>query len=213
MNRRPIAARDLGLTRSIAAWLAPRVPANAISIASLVCGLGAGAALAATSLANERGLWLAGAVLAQLRLLCNLLDGMVAERAKQTSNHGELYNDVPDRVSDAAALIGLGYAVGGNAALGWFAALAAVTIAYLRALGFALTRRQHYVGPFAKPQRMAVVTVAALVGFAAPGWVGEPLLFDLALPGLALAIVAAGCALTAWRRLRLIARALDEARP
>src|SRR6478672_1892595 len=52
----------------------------------------------------------AGAVCVQLRLLANLLDGMVAVASNRTSKLGELFNEFPDRLSDAATLIGLGYA-------------------------------------------------------------------------------------------------------
>jgi phosphatidylglycerophosphate synthase len=208
-NRRPIAARNLATFQTFASWLAPRLSANAVSLLGLACGLGAGAALAATACAPGRAWWLVGAVLVQLRLLANLLDGMVAERAPQASRLGALYNEVPDRITDAAALVGLGYALGGDASLGWLAAILATLTNYVRALGASLTGRQHFVGPFAKQQRMAVVTLVALVGAVAPGWIGQPLVGGLAAPALALAVIAVGCALTAWRRLRLVAHDLD----
>ena len=43
-------------------------------------------------------LFLVAAVCVQLRLLANLLDGMVAVGSGQASRIGELYNEVPDRV-------------------------------------------------------------------------------------------------------------------
>jgi phosphatidylglycerophosphate synthase len=212
VNRRPIAARNLALVRALADWLAPRVSANAISVSSLVFGIGAGVMLAATAMAPARLCWLSGALLVQLRLLANMLDGMVAERAKGPSRHGALYNEVPDRLTDAAALVGLGYALGGDPTLGWIAALAATLTNYVRALGASLTGRQHYAGPMAKQQRMAVVTVVALAGALAPAWMAVPLVGGLAAPGLALGLIALGCGYTAWRRLRLVARDLDEGR-
>jgi phosphatidylglycerophosphate synthase len=39
-----------------------------------------------------------------------MLDGMVALASCRDSKVGELYNEVPDRVSDAAVFIGVGYA-------------------------------------------------------------------------------------------------------
>ena len=48
----------------------------------------------------------------QLRLLCNLLDGMVAVEGGRSSPVGALYNEVPDRVADSLLLVALGYAVG-----------------------------------------------------------------------------------------------------
>jgi phosphatidylglycerophosphate synthase len=72
-------------------------------------------------------LWLAGALLTQLRLLANLLDGMVAigRGIAIASPAGELFNEVPDRVSDSAVFLRLGVA-GGNLTLGLAATLAAM---------------------------------------------------------------------------------------
>lgn len=213
VNRRPIAARNLAITQVAAAWLAPRVAANAVSVAGLACGIGAGCALAATAATDAWFPWLGAALLIQIRLLCNLLDGMVAERAPQVSRLGALYNEVPDRITDAAALVGLGYAAGGDPALGWLAAIAATLTNYVRALGASLTGRQHFVGPFAKQQRMAVVTAVAVLGAVASDWIGQPLIAGLGAPALALAVIAAGSAYTAWRRLRLVACDLDRGPP
>lgn len=62
--------------------------------------------------------WFGGAGGVQLRLMANLLDGMVAERlgvASSVANPlGLVYNDLPDRVSDIAILGGLGLALGGT---------------------------------------------------------------------------------------------------
>jgi hypothetical protein len=114
VNRRPIAARKLAVVQALADGLArARVPANAISLFGLACGVGSGVALAATAGTGSWALWLGGGALVQLRLLANMLDGMVAERSAARSHRGELYNELPDRLSDAATLVGLGYAAGG----------------------------------------------------------------------------------------------------
>ena len=52
------------------------------------------------------------AVCVQLRLLCNLLDGMVAIEGGKQSPTGMLYNEFPDRVADSLFLVALGYAAG-----------------------------------------------------------------------------------------------------
>lgn len=75
---------------------------------------------------------------------------------------GELFNEVPDRVSDIAILIGAGYAAGGNATLGLLAALVAVLVAYVRAEGTVVGASQQYCGPMAKPERMVIILLAAL---------------------------------------------------
>ena len=70
-----------------------------------------------------------------VRALGNLLDGMVAEGSGKASPFGELFNEIPDRVSDMAILVGAGYAAGGNPMLGFVVALTAVFVAYVRAEG------------------------------------------------------------------------------
>src|SRR6266513_799828 len=70
--------------------------------------------------------WLIAALRAQLRLTANMLDGMVALVSARASKVGELYNEVRDRVSDAAVFIGAGYAWGGSVALGYVATILAI---------------------------------------------------------------------------------------
>lgn len=108
-DRRPIAARNTRWANRSAAWLARQgFSANAISVLGLLVGLAADGCSAATSQLDgwpQRGARLAGARCVQLRLLANLLDGMVALATGQASRVGELFNDVPERFSDAATLI------------------------------------------------------------------------------------------------------------
>ncbi len=63
--------------------------------------------------ATSRGRWrlllLAGGFV-QLRLLCNLLDGLVAVEGGLRTKTGEIYNELPDRISDALFLAAAGYA-------------------------------------------------------------------------------------------------------
>lgn len=103
------------------------------------------------------------ALCVQLRLLCNLLDGMVAIEGQRKSVTGALFNEIPDRVADSLFIVALGYAVGASW-LGWLGALAAAVTAYIRVLGGALGLPQDFRGPLAKPQRMAVLTAACVLG-------------------------------------------------
>lgn len=154
----------------------------------------------------QRVLWLIGAAMCQIRLLANLFDGMVAVRLQTASRRGELFNEVPDRVSDAAILIGLGYGAGGWPELGYLAALLAVFVAYTRAVAKAAGAPQDYCGPMAKPQRMALVTVATLyLGCAPTAWQ-----FTNYLANLVLCLVIVGCLITAGRRLVRAARYLEQ---
>ena len=172
-ERRPIASREKKISQRMADVLAKRgVSPNLISVIGMLCGIAAGLALAATSLEVwPRVAFIAAAVLMQLRLLANMLDGMVAVQCGKASPVGELYNEVPDRVSDAAAFVGAGYAVGSHPALGFVAAILAVFIAYIRVQGKVAGAPQDFGGPMAKPQRMFALTLLALYcGLAPPGW-------------------------------------------
>jgi phosphatidylglycerophosphate synthase len=196
-DRRPIAARNLGIMQAMAAWLVRRgASADAISLAGMAAGLLAGLCLAGTAWWPEaaRPLWLLGALLVQLRLLANLLDGMVAIGRGTASPAGELFNEVPDRVSDSAVLLGLGVAAG-SPALGLAAALAAMATAYVRAVGKAAGAPSDFRGPMAKQQRMAVVTAVAIFCALAPS------VWSAGLPRLALWVVLLLSLWTGWRRL------------
>ena len=200
-DRRPIAARETAPARAATAWLAARgVSADAISAAGMFCGLLAGLLLA---LAPGQGAWawLAGALCVQLRLLANMLDGMVAVARNVASPRGELWNEVPDRVSDTAALVGLGVAAG-DLALGTGAALAAMATAYVRAVGKGAGAGSDFSGPMAKQQRMFVVTLVAIACALLPAaWTAM-------LPAIALWVILAGSLLTTLRRLGRIAARL-----
>jgi phosphatidylglycerophosphate synthase len=216
-DRRPIAVRSWAVFQRMAAALARwGVSANAISLASMVFGMAAGAALAATAHVSGWGhrlAWLGAAVLVQLRLLANMLDGMVAVEGGKGSPVGALYNEVPDRVSDVATLVGAGYAVGGEPTLGYLAACVALFTAYVRAEGKAAGAHQEFCGPMAKPQRMFIVTaVAAYGGLAPAGW--QPTDENgRGLMAAALAVIVVLGLATAVRRLRRIAATLKKGTP
>jgi len=161
------------------------------------------AALGAWALVDARPLALVGAAIAvQLRLLCNLIDGMVAIEGGKQSPVGALYNEFPDRIADSLLLVALGYACG-VPWLGWLAALLAALTAYVRATGGALALAQDFRGPMAKPHRMAVLTLACVIGAAEMQWNGTR--YALLVAAI---VIAAGSALTCATRTRAIARAL-----
>jgi phosphatidylglycerophosphate synthase len=212
-ERRPLTSRHLAIIQSAAAWLiARRVSANAISLASIVFAALASACFVGTDWAagwQARALFVLGAGLVQLRLLANLLDGMVAVGAGQASPVGELYNEVPDRLADTLILIGAGFAAGGTPLLGYAAALLAVFVAYTRALGTSLGANALFIGPMAKPQRMATITAAGIYSASVPAeWPGGLARGAAGAASVALALIAAGAAVTAVRRLRQTAAQL-----
>jgi phosphatidylglycerophosphate synthase len=230
-GRRPLKTRDWPFFKNLAAWFARSgVTPNGISFVSIVFGCAAGAALAATAHVEcwtLRGCWLAAAVCIQLRLIANLLDGMVAVEGRKGAPTGDLWNEAPDRISDAATLIGAGYAAGSEPVLGWAAAVVAIFVAYVRALGASAGVGQIFLGPMAKPHRMALMTVACVIlAILSPASdlpvftqsvdlrlhdtyyiVGNVRL--LILP-LVLWVIVIGGIITAWRRLARIAGLLCE---
>ena len=211
IDRRPIATRDRKWAQAATAWLSSRnVSPNAISIAGMCACIAAGLALGLTSVEYNRIFWLIAAVGAQLRLTANMLDGMVALVSGRASKVGELYNEVPDRVSDAAVFIGAGYAWGGNVALGYIATILAIFTAYVRAAGKIAGAPNEFCGPMAKQHRMLVITIACLYSVIVPrSWqifhFGN---FELSVMALALIVIIAGCLVTVVRRLQRIARGL-----
>jgi len=204
-NRRPLASRDTGWAKALARLLAStRVTPNQISAASMVAAALAGAAFWLSGTAEGIGrpsLLVAGALLCQSRLFCNLLDGMVAVEAGKGTADGAFWNEFPDRVADILILAGAGLGAG-DPALGWAAAAMAVLTAYVRELGRACGTPSDFSGPMAKPHRMAAITAAALLSAFEPLWGGNGQVLTIALW-----VVAAGAALTALRRAgRLRAR-------
>ena len=203
-NRRPLKSRGTAwATVATRALLATRITANQVSIAGiLVSLLGAWAFVEAPA---TPWLYLAGALAIQLRLLCNMLDGLVAVEGGRKSAYGPLYNEVPDRIEDSAFLVAFGYAAG-LLWLGLTAALLAAVTAYVRALGGSFGFPQDFRGPMAKPQRMAALTLGAIAALIEALWWGS----DWALV-VTLWLVAVGTALTIVTRVLGIARRLKAA--
>jgi phosphatidylglycerophosphate synthase len=139
---------------------------NAISIASVV----ASGLASVTLVLGSRFEGLAAVVFGAaascfvlVRLLCNLFDGLVAIEGGRGTPTGVLWNELPDRASDTLCLVAAGYAVRAPV-LGWIAALLAVSLAYVRALGGSLGLPQSFAGPMAKQHRMAVLAAGAIGG-------------------------------------------------
>ncbi len=196
-DRRPLASRRTpwaaGLTRLA---LRTSITPNTISVLGIGFAMIGGAALAFAPL--RPWLFLLAAVMIQLRLVCNLLDGLVAVEGGRHSPSGALYNEAPDRVEDAVLLIGCGYAAL-LPEIGYLAAIAAVGTAYLRAFGASLGFGQDYRGPMAKQHRMAALTIGCIAAFVEILWLGS--LYALQV---ALLLILFGTAVTIVRRLHRI---------
>ena len=212
ITRRPLKSRDTRWAKAIAGWLAHAgVRPNAISVAGTVFAGLAGLCFCSAGKINFEWRWSMLLGLAacgmQLRLLCNLFDGMVAVEGGFKTKAGELFNELPDRFSDAFIFIGAGYALPAfpwSHELGWAAAVVAVITAYVRALGASMGAGQHFVGPMAKQQRMALMTGACVVAAFSPLW---PELAK-AIP-VALILIVFGGILTVFRRCGRIANVMN----
>ncbi len=213
LTRRPIAARETRAAAAIAQALARiGLRPNAISVLSVVFAAAAAACLVFAGRATgftQVLCWLGAAGGIQLRLLANLFDGMVAVEGGFRTKSGEIFNELPDRISDLFILAAAGYAVVGvdwAHELGWLAAALAVTTAYVRTLGAACGTAQYFLGPMAKQQRMFLVT-AACVGNAVLAAFRVP---DVNLLPWTLVLIVAGCVVTIARRAARILRELES---
>ena len=226
--RRELRSRSAGWPDAIARTLASaRITPNQVSIASLVFAAIAGWAFWRAGRYPMRtgdmfifmgdrvrrwrtysAWWLVlGAAGIQLRLLCNMLDGLLTIDGGHRSKTGELFKEIPDRIADALILAGAGYALGRTGwgpALGWSAAVLAVLTAYIRMLGGSLGFVQDFSGPMAKQHRMFVLTMGALVAA-----------MEIAIRGrmtalwIAMVIIVGGTAFTAALRIARIAQQVE----
>jgi phosphatidylglycerophosphate synthase len=220
-NRRRVKSRERGWSKRLAAGIAARnIAPDVVSAIGLSFAFLGGACLALSGVVGggmRLVLLVAGGVSIQLRLLCNMLDGMVAVEHGKGGAFGPIWNELPDRIADALILAGAGYgAVQFNLVvgpmLGWLCAVLAVLTAYVRELGHGMGFAADFSGPLAKPQRMGVLTVVILVSLVEKPWVrsGTSLVWGLGLIALLTAV-------TTIRRTLHLARLLkaraDEGRP
>jgi len=198
--RRPIASRSTGWARWLTARLAASaITPNQISLASIPVAAAGGALI---GFGDSSLAWLVAALCIQLRLVCNLLDGMVAIEGGRKTSTGALYNEFPDRIADSLLLVPIGYAVG-SPWLGWAAALFAALTAYVRVFGGALGLPQSFDGIMAKQRRMAVLTFGLVAQAIETPFVGSRT--SLLVAGI---VIAAGSLVTCATRTRAIARQL-----
>lgn len=208
MERRPLASRKTHLANLAAGFLAKnKISPNHISLLSVVFSL---LALIFYTKSNDKSFYLFLAALCiQLRLICNLLDGMVAIEYNKKSIYGNLFNDIPDRFADVFIILGAGFYSYHNENttsfgfhLAWVNAILAVITAYIRVLGVSLGTPMFFSGIMAKPQRMAIITISSLLA----------LIPHLTIPfiSIALVIMFIGQCLTITKRIKLIAMDLQQ---
>lgn len=211
-DRRPIAdvfrrTADTAVAMALRFHVSP----DAISVTSIVFAGAAGACLAWGGVVPS--------VLAVvpafcfLRLWCNMLDGMVAVAGGTANPRGELFNEIPDRISDTLVFAGL--AIGGlaNSDAAIWCALAALATAYVGTLGRAVGVRRQYGGMMSKPWRMVVVSVAAVVELVRVALdVPAAVVMGATVFDAACVIVLVGCIQTCVTRVRAIDRELAALR-
>lgn len=211
--RRNVPQRTTGWAQRLAVVLQKmRLTPNMISVASVLIAAIGCTCLVLAGIYDDvlpRTLFLlAAAVCAPLRLLANMLDGMLAVEGGMSSPVGDLYNELPDRLSDILFLAGAGYAatqITGAVTLGWVAASLALLTAYVRSLGAAQGLSNHFNGPMSKPRRMWILVLgclAALVEPLVPVALGTSLV-------VALVLISLGSLATVVVRLRRIAADLQ----
>lgn len=217
--RRELKSRNTGWARLLArAACASGLSPNAISVLSIFFAAGSMTCFLyvpdQTSPAASALLWFGAAAGIQFRLLCNLMDGMVAVEGGRASATGPVYNEVPDRVADVLILVGAGYSTRVEPGvlkffevlpLGWSCAVLAMATAYVRLLQGTLTGQQSFMGPMAKQHRMAVLTLGSLVALGESLAGREPVAIYWALT-----VILFGAASTFLRRLNLILTALKQ---
>ena len=192
-NRRPLTSRNTAWAARLASWAVAReITPNQISQASMVF---AALGFLLFWLSTNGGILqflclILAAATVQARLVCNLIDGMVAIEGGKGAKDGPFWNEAPDRVSDLLFFAGAGLAAG-RPDLGLLAAALAVATAYIRELGRAEGFAPDFSGPLAKPQRMAVLTAGTiLAALYATGWTLTATLW----------IIVVGTAITILRR-------------
>jgi len=198
-NRRPLKLRGWQIIQKTAQWTGRKnVTPNQISIASIVFSGLAGFFFLLFPAAGPV-LWLYALLILlcfAARGFCNVLDGLVAVEGGKATASGELFNDIPDRISDALILVAAGYGAE-MPALGWLAALLAVMTAYIRTLGRGLGAPTDFQGPMSKLQRMIIISAACiLTPIEAMFWQQGTIL------SVSLIAISLGCVITIWKRAR-----------
>lgn len=200
-NRRALKSRKIKIFHDIARYLAKKnITANQISLMSMVFAFLAMIFLMAYPQSQGFSsflLLLLVFIAVQGRLLCNLIDGLVAIEGGKKTNSGELFNDFPDRIADALFFMGAGFAAH-VPYLGFLAAILAILTAYVRILLASMGAPMSFRGPMAKQHRMAALNIILL--FSLWGVFIPSLKFTFFKIGLIIIII--GAIITCFYRLK-----------
>lgn len=199
-SRRPIAGLFRRTADSAVAWCVRRgVHPDTVSYSSMVAAAGAAACF------WRSGAWpwllIPAALLCDLRLWLNMLDGMVALASGKASRRGEVLNELPDRVSDVLIFVGVAHSGWCHPLGAYWVAIAALAVAYVGTFGQAVGAARQFGGVMAKPWRMVVLHAGAwvLLGL---WWLEAPLAYGgLTVLDWAHVVILVGCAQTVWVRV------------
>ena len=185
------------------------VSPDAITLAGLLCSLAAAALFQNAEAA--RWPFLVIPVLLLFRITCNALDGMVAQATGRARAFGEVLNELTDRLSDAAILLGLGLSSLSSLSFGVGATVLVLLSSYVGVLGKAVGAGRQYGGILGKADRMLYLGLVCLAAY----FVGNPILLggSLRLFDLLLAAFAVLALVTMTQRIAAIHRALAPGRP
>ncbi len=202
-DRRPLRTRTQGwVHKSTLLLLKTGITPNQVSLLSIVFAVGGATAF---FFSHDHPILLLGAIAGiQLRLIANMMDGLLAIEGGRATSSGPLYNEVPDRFTDMLLLASAGYATGSSVGIiaGWLAVCGALMTACIRMHGASLTSGTHdFGGPFAKPQRMFALTVAALLTLVTGHWI---------ILTVSLVLIATGTYLTFFLRTQRLAKKLAK---
>lgn len=180
-----------GLEPIVSFCIRHRVPPDVFTYGALTLSLAAGLVLV-TAGSNRAWLWLVPPFLI-LRLVLNLLDGLVARGLGVADALGEVKNEFGDRIADAAIFLGICFGGYADPRLAALAIVLILCVSYLGILGKAVTGARLYGGVFGKGDRM--ITLAAFTFY--------PILTgDLASYNIYLAAAALAACVTILQRLR-----------
>jgi CDP-diacylglycerol--glycerol-3-phosphate 3-phosphatidyltransferase len=97
-----------------------------------------------------------------IRLLFNLMDGLVARELRLADAWGEVKNEFGDRIADTAIFLGLGFGGYTNKLLLALAIALILCVSYLGLLGKVLGGARVYAGMFGKGDRMISLALFTL---------------------------------------------------
>lgn len=141
--------------------VAKRISPDAITIAAVGVSVAVAVVIALGGILDRPLLWICVPPLVLARLALNALDGAVARKTNRTGPFGAVLNETCDRVSDGVILGALGFVI--SAAVAMAACASAFLVSHAGLLAQMSTGARATTGPMGKADRLAVLSVAALV--------------------------------------------------